>query len=309
MDWRTVTFDWNHARAFLVTAREGSFSAAGRALGIAQPTVGRQVAALEEELGVTLFERVGRGLALTGAGMELLEHVGAMGEAATRTALAAAGSATALEGVVIVTASEVITAHLLPPLVARVRAAHPGIELELVATNETRDLRRREADIAVRSFRPRDEELVAQRIHEGAARFYATPAYAARLGGLRTPDDATHAEFFGFDRSDRMIQGLEPLGLRLTQRNFPLITSNHLVQWEMAKHGLGICMMMEEIGDAEPRVCRVLDSLPPLPVPMWLTTHREVHTSRRIRVVYDLLAEGLRGMVGRPLAGWAEELG
>ncbi|MBL8946789.1 MAG: LysR family transcriptional regulator, partial [Myxococcales bacterium] len=82
MDWRSVRFDWNRARAFLLTAEEGSFSAAGRALGIAQPTIGRQVAALEEELGVTLFERVGSALVLTAAGLDLVEHVRAMGNAA-----------------------------------------------------------------------------------------------------------------------------------------------------------------------------------------------------------------------------------
>ena len=75
MDWRSLHFDWNRARAFLVTAEEGSFSAAARALASTQPTIGRQVSALEEELGVTLFERIGTGLKLTASGLELLEHV------------------------------------------------------------------------------------------------------------------------------------------------------------------------------------------------------------------------------------------
>ena len=82
MDWRSVRFDWNRARAFLVTAEEGSLSAAARALGMAQPTLGRQVEALQDELGVVLFERTGRGLELTPSGLELLEHVRTMGEAA-----------------------------------------------------------------------------------------------------------------------------------------------------------------------------------------------------------------------------------
>jgi DNA-binding transcriptional LysR family regulator len=85
MDWRSIRFDWNHARAFLVAGEEGSFSAAGRELGIAQPTIGRQVAALEEELGVALFERIGNVLELTSAGQDLMEHLRAMGDAATRS--------------------------------------------------------------------------------------------------------------------------------------------------------------------------------------------------------------------------------
>ncbi len=133
MDWRTVRFDWNRARAFLVTAEEGSFSAAARALQVAQPTVGRQVAGLEEELGVVLFERVGNTLELTPAGTELLEHVRAMGDAATRASLAATGQSADIEGTVSITASELIAAYLLPPVVARVRAAHPSIEVEIVA--------------------------------------------------------------------------------------------------------------------------------------------------------------------------------
>ena len=99
-----------------------------------------------------------------------------------------------------------------------------------------------------------------------------------------------------------MLKGLRALGLDLTPKNFPIITDNHLVQWELAKHGVGICIVMDEVGDAEPRVRRVLPELPPIPVPVWLATHRELHTSRRIRVVFDLLADelGRPSTIGRP---------
>jgi len=293
MDWRTITFDWNRARAFLVAAREGSFSAAGRALGLSQPTVGRQVAALEEELGVALIERVGRSFALTEAGAEVAEHLGAMAEAATRASLAAAGQSSSLEGNVSVTASEIITAVLLPPIVATVRAAHPGITLELVASNDVRDLRRREADIAVRTGRPADPELVGRKIRDGAAYLYGTPAYLASLGPLASPADLARAEILGFDRTERLIAGLAQLGVPVTQRNVPIVTTSHLVQWEMAKRGMGLCFMMAEVGDPEPAVVRAHPELPPLPLPMWVVSHRELQTSQRIRVVFDLLVEGL----------------
>ena len=117
MDWRAVKFDWNKARAFLVTAEEGSISAAARALGMAQPTLGRQVDGLEQELGVVLFERVGRGLTLTPSGMELLEHVRGMGEAAGRVSLAALGQSQALDGCISISASETYAAVLLPPII------------------------------------------------------------------------------------------------------------------------------------------------------------------------------------------------
>lgn len=293
MDWRAIRFDWNRARAFLVTAEEGSFSAAGRALAIAQPTIGRQVAGLEEELGVALFERVGSALVLTAAGMDLLEHVRTMGEAATKVSLTAAGQSLSVEGTVCITASELIAAYVMPPIVARLRREHPGIEIEIVASNTARDLQRREADIAIRNFTPTQPELVAKKIADRCARLYASPAYLERIGNPTSPADLVHAEFFGFDRTELMIKGLRSLGIELTPQNFPIVTSNHLVQWELAKQGVGICIVMDEVGDAEPRVRRVLPDLPPLPVPVWLTTHRELRTSRRIRVVFDLLADAL----------------
>ncbi|HJL18565.1 MAG TPA: LysR family transcriptional regulator [Sandaracinaceae bacterium LLY-WYZ-13_1] len=294
MGWRGVRFDWNRARAFLVTAEEGSFSAAARALAVAQPTIGRQVAALEEELGVTLFERVGNALELTRAGLDLVEHVRAMGDAATRVSLVATGQSLALDGQVCITASELISAHVLPPIIGRLRRAHPGIEIEIVASNAARDLRRREADIAIRNFRPTQPELVATKVADRAARLYASEGYLERLGNPTRPEALAEAEFFAFDRTDVMIRGLRELGIPVTRKSFPIVTDNHLVQWEMAKAGLGICIVMDQVGDAEPRVRRVLPDLPPLPVAIWLTAHREVRTSRRVRVVFDLLAEALR---------------
>lgn len=293
MDWRSVSFDWNRARAFLVTAEEGSLSAAARALGLAQPTLGRQVTALEEELGVALFERAGRGLELTPAGRELLDHARAMGEAANRVSLTASGKTQQIEGQICITASEIYSAYLLPPIVARLREVAPGIEVEIIASNSNLDLRRREADIAIRNARPKQPDLIARKIRDDAARLYATPAYLDSIGTPATPEDLSRAEFIGFDQTDMMIEGLGRLGLSLTRRNFPVITANHLVQWELAKQGVAICVVPERIGDAEPRVQRVLPELPPLRFPVWLTTHRELTTSRRVRLVYELLADGL----------------
>jgi DNA-binding transcriptional LysR family regulator len=293
MDWRGVRFDWNHARAFLVTAEEGSFSAAGRALGIAQPTIGRQVAALEEELGVALFERVGHALEVTSAGLDLMDHVRAMSDAATRVSLAATGQSLSIDGTVCITASELIAAHVLPPIIGRLRRAHPGIEIEIIASNSATDLRRREADIAVRNFTSTQPDLVAKKIAVRNARLYATPTYLEQIGNPTSPADLSKADFFAFDRTEIMIKGLWALGIELTAKNFPIVTNNHLVQWELAKQGVGICIVMDEVGDAEPRVRRVLPKLPPIPVPVWLTTHREIRTSRRIRVVFDLLAAEL----------------
>jgi DNA-binding transcriptional LysR family regulator len=291
MDWRSMGFDWNRARAFLIPAEEGSLSAAARALGMAQPTLGRQVRALEEELGIALFERIGRGLALTAGGLELLEHVRKMGEFADRVSLSASGQSQTIAGSICITASEVISAFLLPDVLARLRRLHPGVEIKLVATNAVRDLRRREADIAIRSGRPTDPNLIATRLRDTPARLYATPGYLKRIGNPRSFADFSKADFIGFGDDGRFMNGLNALGFNLTPENFYLQTENHLVLWELVKNGLGIGAIIDEVGDAEPLVERVLPSMAPIPVPAWLAVHREVHTSRRVRMVFDLLVE------------------
>ena len=293
MDWRSVKFDWNRARAFLVTAEEGSLSAAARALGMAQPTLGRQVDALEEELGVVLFERVGRGLTLTPSGVELLDHVRAMGEAANRMSLAAAGQSQSVEGKVCIAASDVHAAFLLPPILAQLRRAEPGIEIEIVTSSQASDLRRREADIAIRNFQPTEPDLIGRKIRDFPARLYATPGYVDRIGNPRLPYDLRDADFINIDSSGMFLKGLNAMGMGLTERNFPIMTENYLVMWELVKHGLGIGILDGDIGDAEPLVRRVLPELEPLLFPIWLVSHRELNTSRRVRVVFDLLAREL----------------
>ena len=293
MDWSSVTFDWNRARAFLVTAEEGSLSAAARALRMTQPTLGRQVDALEQELGVALFERAGRGLVLTPAGLELLDHVRAMGEAATRLSISAVGHSQVLEGRVTITVSEVYGALVFPPILARIRREEPGIELDIIATSATRDLRRHEADIAVRNFRPVEPDLIARRLRDTPACLYASPDYLARNGNPDTPNDLGRADFISIDRSGALLDGLNSMGLNLTERNFPIFTDDYLVMWEYVKSGLGIGILDAHLGDAEPRVRRVLPDLEPLSFPIWLVSHRDLTTNRRIRRVFDMLAEGL----------------
>ena len=293
MDWRSVNFDWNRARAFLVTAEEGSLSAAARALGMAQPTLGRQVTALEQELGVVLFERVGRGLALTPSGLELVEHVRAMGDAASRVSLTASGQSQSIEGTIRITTTEVYAAFVLPPMIAKLRRLSPGITIEIVASNAVSDLRRREADIAIRNGRPTDPDLIAKKVKDDFAQLYATPAYLDRIGNPSSLAGFSQADFIGFDDNKPLLDGLNALGFSLTGRNFPVLTGSHLVHWELVKQGLGVGVMQMQTGDAEPLVRRVLPTMDPIEVPVWLVAHRELRTSRRVRLVFDFLFDEL----------------
>lgn len=293
MDWNSIKFDWNRARAFLVTAEEGSLSAAARALGMTQPTLGRQVSALEQQLGVVLFERVGRGLELTPSGLELVDHVREMGEAANRVSLAASGQSQTIEGNICISASEIYAAYILPPIIAKLRAKQPAISIELIASNSASDLGRREADIALRNFRPTQAELIAKKIKSVPVRLYATPAYLERMGRPNSTAKLSKCDFIGLISTDRLMAGLNERGLSLTLKNFPIQTENHIVHWALVKQGLGIGMVPVDIGDAEPLVEQALPALEPIMFPIWLTCHRELKTSRRVRLVFDLLAAEL----------------
>ena len=293
MDWKSVNFDWNRARSFLVTAQEGSLSGAARALDMSQPTLGRQVAALEKELGVILFERVGYKFMLTPNGLALLEHVQVMADAASKVSLAASGQSQSVEGTVCISASEVHAVFLLPPIIAKLRRLAPKIRIEIVATSKVSDLRQREADIAIRNFRPTQLELISKKVKDSVAHFYASNAYIESLGSAVDLDRLNKADFISFDPSGRLITRLNAMGLKLTKDNFPISTESYLTHWELVKQGLGIGIMPEEIGDAEPKVARVSADIDPIAFPIWLTTHRELNTSRKVRMVFDLLAQEL----------------
>ena len=292
MDWRSVKFDWNHARAFLVTAEEGSLSAAARALDLTQPTLGRQVATLEKELGVALFERVGRGLELTPNGIELLEFVHAMGDAAGNLSLVASGQSNSIEGNICISATDLVTILAMPTIVEKLRDRHPGITIELIASDSESDLKRREADIAIRAFKPTQPDLIARKIGDVTAYLYATPSYLRQIGYPKSPQELTNANFIG-DNSEQLITLLNSHSLNLTSKNFPITTDSNIAQWELAKKGVGIVLLPSQLADKESQFQRVLPDLQPFTGQLWLVVHRELRTNRRVRIVYDFLVDEL----------------
>ena len=293
MDWNKTKFDWNRARAFLVTAQEGSLSAAGRVLNMAQPTIGRQITALEKELGVILFERVGRGLQLTPNGATLLEFVERMGQSANALSMAAYGQSQSIEGSITISASDTYAANVLPAIIAKLHVQQPAIKVEILTTNSASNLLKREADIAIRSFCPTEPELIAKKIRDVPARLYATAQYLSAIGNPKTIADLSKAEFIAIDKHESLMKGLNAVGFKLSADNFPIMTENFLVMWEMVKQSIGIGILDSFIAEKEPTIVSVLPDMPPLIFPLWLVAHRELNTSRRIRVVFDLLAKEL----------------
>lgn len=285
--------DWNQIRAFVETADTGSLSAAARKLGLTQPTLSRQVAAAEQQLGVRLFERVGKSMVITDAGLTLVEPARAMAAAAAELRVAASGHSQTVDGLVTVSAAETVAAYLMPPVMRRLRQTAPGLVVELVTSDSMSDLQRREADIALRHMQPTQPELISRRLRDGEAGFYASTDWVRQHGHPRRAEEAAGCRFVGFDRSDQYLQMLRQQGLPLEAANFSCYARNTLSNWMLVQQGMGIGPMMNEIASATPGVVRVLEEVPPIRFPNWLVTHRALRTSQRIRTVFDALVETL----------------
>ena len=286
--------DWNLVRAFAATARAGSLSAASRALALTQPTLSRQIAALEAQLGVNLFARIGKRLVLTEAGRGLLDHAQAMAASADDLALAAAGQSREMAGRISISATDAVSAYLLPEIVERVRREAPAITIVIVSSNSISDLRRREADIAIRHIRPTEPELIGQLVCEMTADFYAAEAWIARNGMPQTRAQFSAADLLGIEPVEHFAAHLAGIGLPVSVERMPVVSENSVVLWEMLRRGLGIGVMLREIAERTPGVVRLSPGLPQIRVPVWLVSHRDLRTSPRVRLVFGILAEELR---------------
>ena len=290
MNWNNIAFDWNQVRSFLAAAEEGSLSAAARALNQTQPTLSRQVTGLEQSLGVTLFERGHRQLQLTAAGLELLEHVRTMAEAANRISLAASGQSQAIEGRVCITATEMLATHYLPPVLRKLQEQAPGIVVEVVASDQVRDLLRREADIAIRHAQPTQPDLIARRIGCLRGHIYAARRLLEEVGIPSSFADLAEQHFIGIDNTPALISDIAEHGLELRMEQFRIHAASGNCMLQMIREGLGFGFLPgDSAGMFDDLVC-VLPDLFNVEIPVWLVSHRELHTSRRIRVVFDLLA-------------------
>ncbi|WP_282605817.1 LysR family transcriptional regulator [Pelagibius sp. Alg239-R121] len=290
---RNSAFDWSQAQAFLATAETGSFSGAAERLGLSQPTVGRHVAALESDLGLLLFDRVGKSLTINDKGLALLTHVKAMKEAADLVSLSALGQDQRVAGPVSVTASDAFCAYLLPPIIERIRLAYPEIQVEIVSSNDVQDLRRREADIAIRNVQPKHPDLYAKRVRTTKAYLYGASSYLDVIGRPATLEDISDRTTFIGDATGRVFQMLSAMNGAITSKQFSIISNSGVALWELVKRGQGLAVMFEDLAEITPEVEAVLQNEVFADVPVWLVTHGELKTSARIRAIFDILSEEL----------------
>lgn len=285
--------DWTLTRSFLAVADAGSLSAAARHLGLSQPTLGRHIAEMEAALGLSLFTRQPRGLVPTEAAEALLPHARAMAESAARLSLAAAGRDPGLTGSVRITASRIVAHHLLPPVLASLRAAQPGIAIDLVASDETENLLYREADIALRMYRPVQEGTFARHLADLPTGLYAARSYVGRHGVPDTVEALLAMDFIGFDRSDLILRIMAAQGITRRREDFPLRCDDQIVYWNLVRAGLGVGGMQCAIAEADPLVTRVAPFVQLPPLPLWLTAPEALRQTPRIRRVWDHLATAL----------------
>lgn len=291
--------DWNLVRAFLATVEEGSLSKAARRLNQTQPTLSRQIAQLEDQLTLTLFERVGKKLALTPTGEQLVQHAAQMSKAADAFSLSAASQNQDMQGEVTITGSDIMSVYFLPQAIAQLEPLAPKLAITIVASDELQNLQRREADIAVRHVRPTQPDLRARLVVEETARFYASEGYLARYGMPKTEADLVGHRLLGFGDAARMTQYMKDIfGLTIPAECFHHDTANGLVAWEMVRQGLGICVMSDAVAARTPGVKPINLPGSPMHFPTWLVSHRELHTNPKIRLVFDHLAD----FIGRAMA-------
>jgi len=286
-------FDWSLVRSFLAVLEKGSLLAASRHLQLSQPTIGRHVAELESQLGLVLFDRNGRGLLPTEAAYHLAESARIMQSGADQLARNVMGADLGASGTVRITASQPVSCYVLPPLLAQMRLSLPDIQVELVASNEVSNLLRREADIAVRMVQPEQASIIARRVGKVTLRACAHQDYLRRRGVPRQPSDLLAHDLIGGDRNDDTLKGFAAQGLVVGREQFAFRADDLIVVWQAVRAGLGVGFVSEHLIRSDPAVIPVLPKLKIQPLPVWVAVHKEIRTSKRIRAVYDFLADAL----------------
>lgn len=285
--------DWALCRTFLAILREGSLSGAARALGVAHPTVCRHLGQLEASLGSTLFLRSPSGLIPTELAVELRAPAEAMEAAAEQLVRTASAEAGVIAGTVRVTASEVMGAEVLPPILASLKLLHPRLTFELALTNSVEDLLRRDADVAVRMTRPAQGDLIARRVGLVPLGLFAHERWLAAHGEPTDLDGIVAAGgLIGYDRDPALLSALAAQGATATRADFGFRSDSDLAQLAALRSGLGVAVCQMPLAARGSELRRVLPGFH-LGLDIWLVTHPDLRGVARVRTTLDALAVGL----------------
>ncbi|MDK2124595.1 LysR family transcriptional regulator [Parachitinimonas caeni] len=292
---------WELYRSFLAVLLEGSLSAAARRLALTQPTLGRHIALLEQQLGLTLFTRSQNGLMATEAALALRESAQAMCAAAASLERVARGLGEAVQGEVRIAASEVIGVEVLPPILVALQQRYPKLKVELVLSNRLQDLVHREADIAVRMAPPQQEVLLATRVGDVVLGLHAHRRYLAQQGTPTGIADLVDHTLIGFDQETPFLRAARAsLDLPLWVRdNFALRCDSDLGQLAMLRAGAGIGICQIALAQRDVDLVHLLPEQLSLSLTTWVAMHEGLRTSPRCRVTFDALVSGLRAYLGQ----------
>jgi DNA-binding transcriptional LysR family regulator len=297
----TRKISWELYRSFLAVLRAGSLSGAARELGVAQPTLGRHVAALEAALGQALFTRAQTGFLATDAARALQPYAEAMeSTAAALLRVAESKGEAGVHGTVRITASKVICVEVLPPMLARLQADHPALKLELVASDQVQDLLHREADIAVRMVRPEQNQLIARRIGTIPLGLHASRDYLARAGMPASLAALGTHTLIGPDKETAYLRSVMAAMPGLARENFALRCDDHLGQLALIRAGAGIGMCQAPIAARDPNLVRLFPAQVSLPLETWLSMHEDLRHTPRYRVCFDALVAALSAYAADP---------
>ncbi|MEN7538196.1 LysR family transcriptional regulator [Aurantiacibacter flavus] len=286
--------DWTLLRSFLAVVESGSLGAAASRTGASQPTLSRHIRDLEQALDVSLFTRTPHGLDPTEAGLSLMDDARAMGAAAESLMLKAHGRSQRLSGTVRITASVIVANLLLPSMLAELRQREPDIDIELIASDLSQNLLRRDADLAIRMADPTQNALIARRLGETRIGLFGTRSYLRRRGRPARRADLLDHDVIGYDRSDQLIRGLAASGLVASRDDFALRCDDKLVTWHLLLAGAGLGFAQTLLARRHPELDQLDIGLAIPPLPVWLVMHEDVRTNARVRRVADFLGGALR---------------
>jgi len=297
MNTTTLMPSWSLLQSFAAVAEHGSLSAAARAIAISQPTLSRHISELENSIGQRLFVRTVSGLRASPEGERLIKYVETMNEAAHNLVLQAGSKSESLSGTVRLTASKVVATYILPDILSDLKELEPNIVIELVASDKTDNLLRREADIAIRMYRPTQADVITKKLGELQIGIFASHSYIEKNGRSITINNLSNHKFIGYDRSSLIIDGFKHAGLDVNRDFFAFRSDDQVVCWQMVTAGLGIGFIPLKIGDSEPCVARLEANISIEGLPIWLTAHSELKSSHRVRFVYDFLTTRFNEML------------
>jgi DNA-binding transcriptional LysR family regulator len=284
---------WDYYRAFLAVLRTGSLSAAARELHLAQPTVGRQIVALEKALGgKALFTRSQSGLLPTRIALELQPHAENMA-ASAEVMVRATSKANALKGAVRVTASDMIGVEVLPPVLRTFSVARPNITIELALSNRNADLLKRDADVAVRMVRPSQKALLAKRVGRIAVGLHAHRQYLDRHPAPTLLEDLEHHVLIGFDQIPAYAKDMTIGGRPITRDVFRFRSDSDAAQLAALRAGLGIGACQYGIARRNSDLVPLLTREFSLSFDTWVVMHEDQRRVDRVRDMFDHLAQAM----------------